>query len=72
MVKNPPANAGDTGFNPWSRKITFASEQLSLCTRTIEPGKLKLLKLGSRNPCCPREAIAMGSPHTAKNSSLSP
>ena len=22
MVKNPPASAGDTGFNPWSRKIT--------------------------------------------------
>jgi len=21
VVKNPPANAGDAGFNPWVRKI---------------------------------------------------
>ena len=47
VVKNPPASVGDTGFNPQSRKITHASEQLSLCTETIEPGKLKLLKCGS-------------------------
>ena len=31
VVKNLPANAGDTGFDPWSRKIPRASEQLSLC-----------------------------------------
>ena len=26
MDKNPPANAGDTWFNPWSGKIPHASE----------------------------------------------
>ena len=24
VVKNPPANAGDTGFKPWSGKIPHA------------------------------------------------
>ena len=33
--KNPPANIGD-GFDPWSRRIPCAIEQLSLCT-TIKP-----------------------------------
>ena len=37
VVKNPPANAGDQGFNPWSGKIPRAAEQLSLCTTTTEP-----------------------------------
>ena len=38
VVKNPPANAGDmVFFNPWSRKILHAVQQLSLCTTTIEP-----------------------------------
>ena len=35
-VKNLPANAGDTGLDPWSGKIPHASEQLSLCTTTTE------------------------------------
>ena len=35
--KNPPANAGDTGFDPWSGKIPHAAEQLSPCTTTTEP-----------------------------------
>ena len=26
VVKNPPANAGDMGFEPWSRKIPQAPE----------------------------------------------
>ena len=30
--KNPPANAGGRGFDPWSRKISHAAEQLSLNT----------------------------------------
>ena len=30
LVKNLPANAGDTGFDPRSRKIPHAMEQLSL------------------------------------------
>ena len=36
VVENPPANAGD-GFDPWSRKIPYAVEQLSPCAITIEP-----------------------------------
>ena len=36
VVKNPPANAGNTG-SPWSGKIPHAMEQLSLCTTTTEP-----------------------------------
>ena len=37
VVKNPSANAGDGGFNPWSRKNPCALEQLSLCATNIEP-----------------------------------
>ena len=40
MVKNPPANAGRCGrlrFDPWSRKIPHAAEQLSPFPTTIEP-----------------------------------
>ena len=36
VVKNLPANAGDTGLSP-SRKITHATEQLSPCATTTEP-----------------------------------
>ena len=36
VVKNLPANAGDS-FNPWSRKIPHAIEQISPCTTTTEP-----------------------------------
>ena len=37
VVKHPPSNAGDTGFDPWFRKIPHAMEQLSPCATTIEP-----------------------------------
>ena len=38
VVKNPPANAGDTGSSPGrGTKIPHAAEQLSLCTTTTEP-----------------------------------
>ena len=41
VVKNPPSTAGDTGFNPWSRRIlhVVATEQLSPCATacTLEP-----------------------------------
>ena len=37
MVKNLPANAEDNRFNPWSRKIPRAAEQLNLFAITIEP-----------------------------------
>ena len=36
VVKNPPANAGDTGSSPGPR-IPHAAEQLSLCATTTEP-----------------------------------
>ena len=37
VVENLPADAGDTGFDPWSRKIPRAVEQLSPYTTTTEP-----------------------------------
>ena len=39
MVKNLPANAGDTGSStgPWSGKIPRAAEQLSPRATTAEP-----------------------------------
>ena len=37
VVKNPPANAGDIGSEPWSGKIPHAAEQLSPCATTTEP-----------------------------------
>ena len=37
VVKNPPANAGDTGLIPGlGTKIPYALRQLSLCTTTTE------------------------------------
>ena len=44
VVKNPPANAGDTGFEPWFRKIPHAAEQLSPCgTLRSRAGEPQLL-----------------------------
>ena len=37
VVKNLPANAGNMGFNPWSREIPHAVGQLSPSNTTIEP-----------------------------------
>ena len=37
MVKNPPANAGDTGSIPDLGRFLHALEQLSLCATTAEP-----------------------------------
>ena len=37
MVKNPPANAGDNGFDLWSRKIPHATGLLSPCNTSTEP-----------------------------------
>ena len=59
-VKNPPANAGDTGSNPRVRKIPHADEQLSPCVTTF------VLQI----PCsATREATAMRNPCTAMESS---
>ena len=38
MVKNPPANAGDTDLSP--APAPCAAEQLSLCATTTEPALL--------------------------------
>ena len=37
VVKYPPSNAGDTGFDPWSGKIPHVMEQLSPWATAIEP-----------------------------------
>ena len=37
VVKNPPANAGDTGSSPGPGRSHIAAEQLSPCTTTTEP-----------------------------------
>ena len=37
MAKHPPANAGDTGFNPWSGNPAHASEQLSPSPQLLRP-----------------------------------
>ena len=37
MVKNLPANAGDTGLSPGLESIPHAEEQLSPCATTTEP-----------------------------------
>ena len=36
VVKNSPATAGDTGFDPWSGKMAHATEQLSPRVTTTE------------------------------------
>ena len=36
VLKNPPANAGGHGFDPWSGKIPHAYGRLSLCTAAAE------------------------------------
>ena len=35
VMKNPPANAGDMGFNPRSRKTPHAVEPLSLWAQLL-------------------------------------
>ena len=37
VVKNPPANAGDTGSIPGSGRSHMGAEQLSPCTTATEP-----------------------------------
>ena len=37
VVENLPASAGDRRFDPWSRKIPHAAEQVSPCATTSEP-----------------------------------
>ena len=82
VVKNPPANAGDTGSSPgpgrshmpWSNKA-HAPQLLSLCSRAHEPQLLRP-RATTTEACVPRarapqqrEATAMRSPCTATKSS---
>ena len=41
VVENLPANAGDTGFEPWSGKIPHAAEQLGPWATITEPARLE-------------------------------
>ena len=70
MIKNPPANAGDTGSVPGPGRFPQAEEKLSPCARTREP---VLQSLGAaaaeasvpEGPCSATgEATAMRSPST--------
>ena len=63
-------------FNPWSRKIPRATQQLSLCTTTIKP-VLSCPGTATTEVHVPyslcsatTESTAMESPHTAMKSSL--
>ena len=63
MDKNPPAQCRGHEFDPRSRKIPHAAEQLSPCTTTTEAPIL--------DPTFPtREATAMRSPHTTTRERL--
>ena len=65
LVKNPQANAGDTGSIPWSRKIPHAMEQLSPCT-AMEPTRRSNWRLSEESPClATRGATEMRSPLVA-------
>ena len=60
VVKNPPANAGDTGSSPgpgrshmpWSNKASV-SQLLSLCSGAREP-QLLSLRATTTEACAPR------------------
>ena len=52
MDRNQPANAGDTGLDPWSRKIPHASEQLSPWATTTEPILWGLRAVTTEPVCC--------------------
>ena len=57
MVKNPPANAGDTYLLPGPGRFPHTTEQLSLCTTLLSPH--------AWSPCsATEEATAVGSPCT--------
>ena len=77
MVKNPPANAGDTGLIP-ARKIPHATEQLSPRATTTKPAlyspRATTTEFHAPRARAPqREAAAMRSLRTAmKTSSHSP
>ena len=64
LVKNPPANTGDTGSIPIWEDPT-CHKQLSLCAMTSEPmlWELQLLSPRALSPCSTtREATTMRKP----------
>ena len=81
MVKNPPANAGDTGSSPGPGRSHMPQSNsarvpqlLSLCSRACEPQLLspRATTIEARTPRAhapQREATTMGSPCTTTKSS---
>ena len=58
---NLPGSPGDRRFNPLSRKILHATEQLSPCTAAAEPASPRALRLRLLSPCAsPPEAHTPG------------
>ena len=41
VVESLPANAGNTGFKPWSGRIPHAADQLGPWATTTEPARLE-------------------------------
>ena len=39
--KNPPANAGNAGFDPWSRRIPHTAEQLNCVPQLLKSAHLE-------------------------------
>ena len=60
VVKNLPANAGDTDLIPWPGKIPHAAGQLGACTATTKPALQSLCS-------ATREAAPMRSPHRCED-----
>ena len=71
VVKNLPARGN--GFDPWSRKIPHASEQLSLRATTTEPVHLETVPRAEepsqegRAPQLEKACLQQQRPSTAKN-----
>ena len=65
MVEYPPANARGHRFDPWSRKIAHAEEQLSWCATTTEPVSHSYWSVRAYSLCSTiREARIIRSPCT--------
>ena len=65
VVKNPPLQCREQGFDPWSGTISHAEEHLSLYTTTTEPTSPRARLLNLEKPLkwethIPRQRIAIG------------
>ena len=63
VLKNPPANAGGHGFDPWSGKMPHAQGRLSPCTAATE---LQLLSPSQLEKAC----VLQQRPGTANNKEI--